>query len=156
MLLLFPLNAYAADNTQEIAIPVSTSDNIPPQSDISDDLGYSEGFASAMQCTESLLTRGLVNGGCSITKLSSTKLRVTGFSTCSSSNPALSVALSLQAYYNGAWHTLKTKVSTISGTRVDLSQNYIVTSGYYYRVRGYHSLADGTSTTSSTSGILVE
>lgn len=156
LLMMFPLSAFAADTTPEVDIPASAIDNVPPSSDISDNPNYSEGITSAMHwnCTESLAT-SLVNGGCSITKLSSTKIKMSGYSTCTPSNPGLSVALSLQAYYNGAWHTLKTKVNTVSGTRVDLSQDYIVTSGYYYRVRGYHSLADGTSTTSYTSSILV-
>ena len=148
-LFIFPATSFAADKAPEATVSISSTDLVPPSSDISDDLNYSEDFSTQ------LLTRTTVSGGCSITRNSSTSVTIAGYSISSSYDPALRVSLSLQAYYNGSWHTLATKVKTVSGTRVNLSQTYTVTSGYYYRVKGYHALADGTSCRTCTSGIWV-
>lgn len=154
----FPLCTLASEVIPSVSIPESATNNItPPASEISEDPQYAEGFSS------NLLTPGgpmlasstTVSGGCSITKVSSTSVTISGYSTCSASNPALSVSLSLQAYYSGSWHTLATKVRTVSGTYVSTSQGYTVTSGYYYRTYAMHWLSDGTLTTSRTGSIWV-
>lgn len=158
VILMFPLSAAATNKVEDATIPASTSNNVPPPSDISENSDFSEGFTNGMQLdsAKTMSSRsGTVNGTCSITKNSSTKITVSGSSICSPSDPSLKVALSLQAYYNGAWHTLKTKVKSTSGTYVSLTQAYYVTSGYYYRVRKYHSMSDGTSNTSYTGAVWV-
>lgn len=147
-MVILPAQAFAADKI--IQIPVSESTNIknntPPVDGVSDDLYYSEGF---------VITRSSVAGFCSISKLSSTSLSISGYTTCSPSDPAIKITLKLQAYYDGAWHTMDTISKQQSGTRVDLSQTYTVTSGYYYRTYAIHSIADGTTTSSYTNGLLI-
>ena len=155
--MLFPLTAFATDKIPEVTIPESTSGTIPPVAEISDNPDYSEDFASSIQSDNvQLLTRSSsLSGSSSISKLSSTSVRISGSSVCAPSNPAVSVTLVLQAYYSGSWHSLKSIGKSTSGTSVSLSKTYTVTSEYYYRVRGYHSLADGTSCTTCTSAIWV-
>lgn len=154
---MFPMTAAAADKVEDATLPSSPSNNIQPPSDISENPNYAEGFTSGTQLDSAiaLLSTCTVNGGCSITKNSSTSVTISGYSTCSPSDTSITASLSIQAYYNGAWHTLATKVKSASGSYVSLTQAYNVTSGYYYRVRGRHYLSDGTSKTSSTSSIWV-
>jgi hypothetical protein len=147
LLAVFPLQGLAA-GTENAAAP-QTSDNssiTPPSNEISSDPDYSEGV---------VLTRSTVSGGCSITRLSSSSVNISGYTICSPSDPAVQIVLNLQAYYDGAWHTLASKSKSQSGTRVDLSQNYNVTSGYYYRVYAMHSIADGSTSYSYTNSIYV-
>lgn len=148
----FPIAPLASDKIQTVEIPHGVIDFVPPDSDISSDPSFSEGQTGSMRMMAKSTS---VSGGCSITKNSSTKVTITGYSVCTSSDPALTVSLTLQAYYNGAWHNMGTKVKSVSGTRVDLSATYNVSSGYYYRVTARHSLASGTSSASQTSSIWV-
>lgn len=153
-LFAFPINSLASEKIQTVYIPQGVTDFIPPDSDISSDPNYSEGQNSFLMMM-ALASSTSVSGGCSITKNSSTQVTIAGYSICTSSDPALKISLTLQAYYNGAWHNTGTKVKSISGTRVDLSATYNVSSGYYYRVTASHSLASGTSSASLTSSIWV-
>jgi len=150
----FPISSLASDKIQTVEIPQGVTDFVPPDSDISSDPNYSEGQTSSLRLM-ALASSTSVSGGCSISKNSATKVTISGYSVCTSSDPALSVSLTLQAYYSGAWHNMGTKVKSVSGTRVDLSATYNVSSGYYYRVIARHSLASGTSSTSQTSSIWV-
>ena len=148
-MVILPTQAFAADKV--IQIPVSESNDIKndilPADEISGDPNYSEGF---------VMTRSSVAGFCSISKLSSSSLSISGYTTCSPSDPAVKITLKLQAYYDGAWHTMDTISKQQNGTRVDLSQAYTVTSGYYYRAYAIHSIADGTTTYSYTNGLLID
>lgn len=141
----FTVCAFAVDKTTEIADRIAGL--TPPKSEISEDPYYSEGFSEQ--------SRSTVTGGCTITKLSSSSVRMSGYSSTPTSDPKLKITLRLQAYYNGTWNTLSTKSKTESGTYVSLSQSYDVTPGYYYRTYAVHSLEDGTYTTSQTSGVYV-
>ena len=157
--LSFPLSALAADETPEVVIPDNVTNIVPPPSDISDDPNYGESPSVAGRISMFSLrlasSNNSVDGGCSISKLSSSSVNVSGYSACSSSDPAIKVTLMLQAYYDDSWHTLATKSYSTAGTSVSLSQNYNVTSGYYYRVKSYHSIADGTGKTKYSTSILV-
>lgn len=145
-----PLQVLAA-NESIILQPKMTSsndsDNIPLEDEISSDPNYSEGFT---------MTRSSLYGKCFIQKLSSHSLKVSGYTHCMLSNSCISIKLKLQAYYDGSWHTLKMKSNSKIGTRVDLSQVYNVTSGFYYRVLAIHSNQDGTVNYTQTKGILVK
>ena len=158
ILLSFPVCSLAAEESETVQVPDSATATVPDSSEISSNLDYSEGTTGINSIfTMSLAsTSSSVSGGCSITKVSSSQVMIRGYSVTSPSNPALKVSLQLQAYYSGSWHTLVTTVKSVTGTRVELTKTYNVTSGYYYRVVAIHSLANGTSTTSRTGGILVE
>lgn len=154
VLFALPIGSLASDKIQTVEIPQGVTDFVPPDSDISFDPDYSEGQTVSMS---NMLLRSStsVSGGYSITENSSTQVTIAGYSVCTSSDPALTVSLTLQSYYNGAWHNMGTKVKSISGTRVDLSATYNVSSGYYYRVTARHSVSSGTSSASQTSSIYV-
>ena len=150
---LFPITSFAADKTSlpEATLPAVSgdyvsSDNIPPKDEISADPNYSEGFS---------MTKTSIAGGCNISKLSSSSVNTSGYTSCAPASPSVEILLSLQAYYSGAWHTLQTRDRAVSGTYVSLSQSYSVTPGYYYRAYAMHLTADGTLTTSYTNGIYV-
>jgi hypothetical protein len=156
VLFAFPVCSLAADEAETVAVPDSAIFSIPNAAEISDDLNYSEGATVNTFGFMSILANGgSVSGGCSITKVSSSSVRIYGYSITSPSDPGLKVSLQLQAYYNEGWHTLATKGKSITGTRVELTQTYNVTSGYYYRVIATHSLADGTAATSGSSSVWV-
>jgi hypothetical protein len=156
-LFTFPLSSLAADKIPENTIPDSVSDITPPAQDISSNPDFASGVTSnTILYNRSLLASGgEISGGCSITMKSTTSVTIEGHSEYTVSDPALRITLHLQAYYNGAWHTLATTTKAISGTSVSLSQGYTVTSGYYYRTYARHSTADGASKTSYTSSIYV-
>lgn len=149
VLMATPLQALATDELiiQEPEMTSSkNSDNIPPKDEISSDSNYSEG------CT---MTRSTLYGKCFIKKLSSTSLKASGYTTYNTAGSDVTITIKLQAYYKGAWHTLKTKFNHKVGTRVDISQQYNVTSGFYYRVIATHSAANGNAYYSNTKGILI-
>ena len=152
-LFAFPIGSLASDKIQTVEIPQGVTDFVPPDSDISSNPNYSEGQTVSMS---NMLLRSStsVSGGCSITENSSTQVTITGYSVCTPSDTALTVSLTLQSYYNGAWHNMGTKVKSVSGTRVDLSATYNVSSGYYYRVTASH-LTSSASSASQSSSILV-
>ena len=150
IILSFPVSALAAEQIEAVHIPASATATIPDASEISENPNYSEGTTmSAFSANQS------VKGGCKITKLSSSKVEISGYSVTSPAASGLEVSLQLQAYYNKEWHTLKTAGKSVTGTRVNLSKTYNVTSGYYYRVIATHSLANGASTTSKTRSIWI-
>lgn len=153
----FPLSSLAADKIPETTIPSSVSDITPPASDISSNPDYASGVSSnTLFGRRAMLdSSGDLTGSCSIRKNSSTSVTISGYSNYTVSDPALRITLYLQAYYNGAWHTLATDTKSVTGTSVNLSQGYTVSSGYYYRTYAYHSTADGTSKTSHTPSIYV-
>lgn len=157
ILLAYPICSLAADEVETVQVPADATSSIPDSSEISDNPHYSEGTATSYDYPfMGVYAAGSsVSGGCSITKLSSTSVKISGHSITSPSDPGLKVTLKLQAYYDDAWHTLATTTKTESGTRVDLSKTYNVTSGYYYRVSATHALADGTSSTSQTNSFYV-
>ncbi len=157
ILFSFPICASAAEEITTVQIPDSVTDTVPDVSEISDNPDYSEGTTGIQKALPAGIRAagGSVSGGCSITRLSSSSVQISGYSVTSPADPALEITLQLQAYYNGGWHTLATTVKSVYGTRVDLTKTYNVTSGYYYRVYAIHSLADGTSSTSRTSSIWV-
>ncbi len=126
--------------------PKSDSDRIPPSKDI---------CASPDESENAALSGTVVTGKSNIIKTSSSSVIVSGFTQCTPSDPAARVVLRLQSYYDGAWHTLATKSKQQSGTRVELSQAYNVTSGFYYRTSGTHSAANGSTVYTTTAGMLV-
>jgi len=119
--------------------------NTPPSSQISSIPNYSAGF----------VILSTIGGSCSISKLSSSSVEISGTTTCSPASPAVTITLKLQAYYNGDWQTLASISKTESGTSVSLSRTYSVTPGYYYRVYATHSVADGSKTYSYSNSILI-
>lgn len=141
LMTVFPIQSFAADDTKTVL------NNTPSSDEISTDPNYSEGFVT---------TRSTVSGGCSITKVSSSSLFIAGYTICSPSSPAVCVTLKLQAYYSGAWHTLASISKQQSGTRVDLSQGYSVTTGFYYRTYASHTTPGGNAAFSCTNAILIE
>ena len=162
ILFSFPVSSLAAENIPTVQIPESVTDTIPDASEICDDPNYSEGTSSSVNPMNSansrlmtVMSSNTVSGGCSILKLTSTSVQISGYSTATLSDPGLKVTLQLQAYYNGAWHTLASTQKRTSGTQVELTKTYNVTSGYYYRVLATHSLSDGTSSTSRASSIYI-
>lgn len=157
VLVFCPFQAFAADDAAIVNAtldPALASANVPPSGQISGDPNYSEGF-SQDSSGFSIMAATSVSGGCSITKLSSSSVRCFGYSECPEYDPAIGIVIRLQAYYDGAWHTLQTKTRTIGGTYVSTSQDYSVTPGYYYRTYAIHSIANGTTDTSCTSSIYV-
>lgn len=157
ILFAFPVCSLAAETIESAQVPSSASASTPNNSEISEDPNYSEGSSGHSSSSGIIVyaAGSSVSGGCSITKLSSSSVRISGYSVTSPTDPGLKVTLQLQAYYDGGWHTLKTSTKSVSGTRVDLSKTYDVTSGYYYRVLATHALADGTSSASQTNSVLV-
>ena len=153
LLCTFPIASFAADVVEAVEVPPDVTDTVPQQSEISSNPDFSQGFTNIGGIMT--MYSSTVSGGCSITKKSSTSVVISGYSVCSQSDPAIGVVLTLQAYYDGAWHNMATKSKTQPGTRVDLSATYNVTSGYYYRVSAFHSLASGVSSTSRSNSILV-
>ena len=152
----FPLNSLASGALPSVTIPESaTQNNIPPASEISKNPRCAEGFSSNLLPSKglALASSDTISGGCGFTKKTATTCTISGYSICTVSNPAISVAITIQAYYNGAWHNMHTQVKSVTGTYVSNSQGYTVTSGFYYRTRALHWLADGTSTTSRTSAV---
>jgi len=157
ILFSFPVCSFAADKIETVQIPDSVTDTVPDDSEISDNLDYSAGTSGTLNARTLIVyaAGSSVSGGCSITKLSSSSVQISGYSVTSPSDPLLTITLQLQAYYNGGWHTMAAPSKSVSGTRVDLSKTYNVSSGYYYRVSATHALADGTSSTSRTNSIYV-
>ncbi len=156
--LAFPLCTLASDATQNVSVPESVTDIVPPASEISEDTDFTQGFSPnrpSFGRMTMMASSNTISGGCSFTKVSSTTVTTSGYSVCTAWDPGISVGTSLQAYYSGAWHNMHTKVNTTGGTYVSNSQGYTVTSGYYYRTVGTHWLSDGTTTTSRTNGMLV-
>ena len=152
IIVINPIQSLAATDS-EIAKVITvapftplTKNNTPPKGEISSDPNYSEGF---------VLTKSILSGGCGISKLSSNSCGISGYTTCSPADPAVRVTLMLQVYYDYSWHNLEATSKAVTGTRVDLSKNYIVTSGYYYRVSATHQISDGSVETSQTSGLLI-
>ena len=153
ILFSFPVCSLAAEKTPTIQIPESVTDTIPDNSEISDNPNYAEGTSSSFGTNMMIMAAGSsVSGGCSITKLSSSSVQISGYSITSPSDSGLKVTLQLQ-YYDEGWHTLVSTNKSVSGTRVDLTKTYTVTTGYYYRVYATHSLSNGTTSTSQTNGI---
>jgi hypothetical protein len=153
----FPLSSLAVDKIPAGTIPDSVSDITPPAQDISSNPDFASGTSNNTFFYNRVLlaSNGEITGGCSIRKNSSTSVTIAGHSEYTVSDPAVRITLYLQAYYDGAWHTLATTTKSVSGRSVSLSQGYTVTSGYYYRTYAYHSTADGASKTSHTSSIYV-
>ena len=157
ILFSFPICSLAAEDIPTVQIPDSVTDTIPDAFEISDNPNDSIGISSTLSTrTMSIYAAGSsVSGGCRITKLSSSSVQISGYSVTAPSDPGLKVTLQLQVYYDGRWHTSSSSYKSVSGTRVDLTRTYNVTSGYYYRVSATHALADGTSSTSRTNSIFV-
>lgn len=97
-------------------------------------------------------------GRSSVTKLSSTKVHVSGITQCHHLCDTVYLTLSLERKVNGSYGTYRTWEFTANNVGyLNKGIDIIVPSGYYYRVRGYHAAKDGSkeSTATLTKGILI-
>lgn len=86
-------------------------------------------------------TRGvyLANGVSSISKYSSTKIAAGGI-TNAAKTCSLSVSVIVECYKNGGWARVTSWTASKTGAvAVTTSKVLSVTTGYKYRVRGYHT-----------------
>ncbi|MDO4277154.1 MAG: DUF6147 family protein [Eubacteriales bacterium] len=129
-------------------------------SDILKDSLAMETDADYAEDTSYSLLRGnnLNFGTTQITKLSSTKINVSGLTQCHRVCDTVYLSMYLEQKSNGSYSTYKSWNFTADNvSNLSKSINVIVPSGHYYRVRGYHAAKDGAkeSTETLTSGVLV-
>jgi hypothetical protein len=115
---------------------------------------------SAEDIAYALLRGSYLNSGeAKITKVSSYKVHVYGATQCARKTSNVYLTLSLEKKVSGSYSTYETwNFSTTNATSLVKGIDVIVQSGYYYRVRGYHSVKDSGTTESVdtlTSGIWV-
>lgn len=149
--------AFAAPVTEKPTVGVESSDpnhgvgiyNGKSSTKTSKDLYQIESFGDL-----------IMEGGCSIEKLASNKVRVAGYTQAFQIVDTLEVSVTLQQWTDGAWKSLKTwDYSDGSTSYVSGNSDYYVMSGYYYRVVATHTANDSTgfdSGTSESSYILVD
>lgn len=97
-------------------------------------------------------------GSGNIRVLSANEINITGITQCHHVCDKVYLKLYLEQKYNGSYYTYKSwDLSKENASNVIRSMNIIVPKGYYYRVRGYHAVENGTyeSLSSLSSGVWV-
>lgn len=99
----------------------------------------------------------LAEGGCGISEEQTNIAQINGFTSCYRQAEYVYLGLFMDRLENGGWHTVYYKeVSADNCYNLSYSINVFVKTGYYYRVRSFHVVENGSvreGITCATNGI---